>query len=166
LKAGVRIHGVNSVNYIWLTCNALHNWLLEIDGMNEIWVGGVHMVISDWDGKMAGFDWEGVRADIPTALACLLVNLDVCNYDSSVLGPGDDVIGETRLLLTRELEEDVDITNQISIGEDHVRSVQNLSLAVFRQLLVNHFAILFSQNKIVWPKRIHRSCRRIAENAN
>jgi hypothetical protein len=115
---------------------------------------------------MASFDWEGVRADIPTALAHLLVNLDARNYDSSGLGPGDDEIGETRLLLTRELEEDVDITNQISIGEDRVRSVQNLSLAVFWQLLVNHFAILFSQNKIVWPKRIHRSRRRIAENAN
>jgi hypothetical protein len=116
--------------------------------MNEIWVGGVHTVGSDWDGKMAGFDWEGVRADIPTALASLSVNLDARNYDSSGLGPGDDVIGETRLLLMRELEEDVDITNQILIGEDRVRSVQNLSLAVFRRLLVNHFAILFSQNKL------------------
>ncbi len=167
LKAGVRIHGVNSVDYIWFTCCALHNWSLEIDGMNEIWVRCVHTVVSDWDGKMAGFDWEGVRADIPTALACLSVNLDVHNYNSLGLGPGDDKIGETRLLLTRELEEDdIDITNQISIGEDCVRSVQNLSLAVLWQLLVNHFAILFSQNKIVWPKRILRSRRRIAENAN
>jgi hypothetical protein len=124
------------------------------------------MVVSDWDGKIAGFDWEGVRVDIPTALASVSVNLDAPNYDSSGLGPGDDITGETRLLLTRELEEDVDITNQISIREDCVRSVQNLSSSVFRQLLVNHFSILFSQNKIVWPKRIHRSCRRIAENAN
>ncbi len=45
LKAGVQIHGVNSVNYIWFTCCALHNWLLEIDGMNKIWVGGIHMVL-------------------------------------------------------------------------------------------------------------------------
>ncbi len=41
LMAGVCIHGVDSVDYIWLTCCALHNWLLDIDGMNEIWVGGV-----------------------------------------------------------------------------------------------------------------------------
>ncbi len=64
-----------------VSCCALHNWLLEIDGMNEIWVGGVHVVISDWDGKMAGFDWEGVRADIPTTPARLSVNLDARNYD-------------------------------------------------------------------------------------
>ncbi len=51
---------------------------------------------------MAGFDWEGVRADIPTTLACLSVNLDTRNYNSSRLGSDDDVIGETRSLLTRE----------------------------------------------------------------
>ncbi len=166
LKAGVRIHGVNSVDYIWLTCCALHNWFLDIDGMNEIWVGGVCTVVSDWEGELACLDWEGVGADIPNAMARLSVNQNARNYDSSGVGPGDDVIGESRSLLTRELEDDVICTNQISLGEDHVRSVQNLSLAVFRQLLVNHFAILFSQNKIVWPKRIKRSCRRIAENAN
>jgi hypothetical protein len=60
LKAGVQIHGVNSVDYIWFTCCALHNWLLEIDGLNVIWVDSVHTVVSDWDGEMAGFDWEGV----------------------------------------------------------------------------------------------------------
>jgi hypothetical protein len=134
--------------------------------MNEIWVGGVCTVVSDWEGKLACFDWEGVRADIPNPLACLSVNQDTRNYNSSGVGPGDDIIGETRSLLTRELEDDVVCTNQISLREDRVRSVQNLSLAVFQQLVVNHFAILFSQNKIVWPKRIHRSCRRIAEYAN
>jgi hypothetical protein len=124
------------------------------------------MVVSDWEGKLACLDWEGVRADIPNALAHLSLNQNACNYDSSGVGPGDDVIGESRSLLTRELEDDVICTNQISLGEDCVRSVQNLSLAVFRQLLVNRFAILFSQNKIVWPKRIQRSRRRIAEIAN
>jgi hypothetical protein len=132
LKAGVQIHGVNSVSYIWLTCCALHNWLLKIDRLNETWVDGVHTVVSDQDGKMGSFDFEGVQADIPIALARLLVDLDARNYDSLGLGPGDDVIAETRSLLTREFEEDIDITKQISIGENCVRHVQHLSLAVFR----------------------------------
>jgi hypothetical protein len=166
LKAEVCIHVVNSVDYIWLTCCALHNWLLDIDGMNEIWVGGVCTVVSDREGKLVCFDWEGVQVEIPNALAHLLANQNARKYDSSGVGPGDDIIGETRTLLTREFDDDNICTNQISLGEDRVRSVQNLSLAVFRQLLVNHFDILFSQNKIVWPKRIQRSCRRIAENAN
>jgi len=41
----------------------------------------------------------------------------------------------------------------IADGVDRVRHVQYLSLNVFRHLLVNHFAILISQNKIVWPER-------------
>jgi hypothetical protein len=34
LKAGVRIHGVDGVDDVWLTCCALHNWLLDIDDLN------------------------------------------------------------------------------------------------------------------------------------
>ena len=30
LKSGVRIFGVDSVDCVWLTCCALHNWLLEL----------------------------------------------------------------------------------------------------------------------------------------
>ncbi len=96
----------------------------------------------------------------------MLVNHDACNYNSSRLGPGDDVITKTSNLLTREFKDDVDIIKQTSIGEDCVRRVQHLSLAVFRIFLVNHFAILFSQNKIVGPKRIQKSRSRIAVNAN
>ena len=32
LKSGIRLQGVESVDKIWLSCCALHNWLLEIDG--------------------------------------------------------------------------------------------------------------------------------------
>jgi hypothetical protein len=49
--------------------------------------------------------------------------------------------------------DDMKIMMGIMNGVDRVRSVCYLSLNVFRQLLVNHFAILFSQNKIVWPER-------------
>ena len=49
--------------------------------------------------------------------------------------------------------DDMNIMKGIMNGVDRVQSVRYLSLNVFRQLLVNHFAILFSQNKIVWPER-------------
>ena len=51
------------------------------------------------------------------------------------------------------LIDDMNIMKGIMNGVDRVRSVRFLSLNVFRRLLVNHFAILFSQNKIVWPER-------------
>ncbi len=49
---------------------------------------------------------------------------------------------------------------RISNSVNHVRYVQKLLLNVFHQLLVNHFAILLSQNKIVWPE--HNTWKMIA----
>jgi hypothetical protein len=37
LKSGIRLQGVDAVDKVWLTCCALHNWLLEIDGLNAEW---------------------------------------------------------------------------------------------------------------------------------
>jgi hypothetical protein len=37
LKSGICLQGVDAVDKIWLTCCALHNWLLEIDGLNAKW---------------------------------------------------------------------------------------------------------------------------------
>jgi hypothetical protein len=133
----------------------LHNWLLDVDGLSEKWVGDVRQCVSDWDGEMGCLDFDGVCKDVPNALVHLSENLDARNYDLSGLGPGLDVIGETRIIFTQKIKEEVedDVLKQIGFGKDRVRHVQFLSLAVFRRLLVNHFAILFRQNKIVWPTR-------------
>jgi len=45
---------------------------------------------------MGFLDYDGAQVDVPNALARLLTNLDPRNYDSSGLGPGLDVVGETR----------------------------------------------------------------------
>jgi hypothetical protein len=167
LKSGVRIYGVDSVDHIWFTCCALHNWLLEIDGLTQKWVGGVQMLTSEWDGEMGALDYDGIRVDVPNALARLSTNLDPRNYDSTGLGPGLDVVDETRIMMNRDFgEREEDITREIEIGEDRVRHVRHLSLAVFRRLLVNHFAILFSQNKIVWPRRYQTMQRRLILTSN
>jgi hypothetical protein len=159
-KSGVRLNGIDSVDRIWLTCCALHNWLLEIDGLSKTWVGGVQNLTSDWEGEMGSLDFDGVKDAVPIALARLSRNLDPRNYDSSGMGPGLDVVEETRTCMNRDLSlnEEVTIT-EMELGEDRVRHVRHLSLAVFRKLLVNHFAILFSQNKIVWPSRRRRKRR-------
>ena len=60
----MRIHGVDSVDHIWFTCCALHNWLLEIDGLTHKWVGGVKMLTSEWDGEMGSLEFDGVRVDV------------------------------------------------------------------------------------------------------
>jgi hypothetical protein len=59
LKSGVRLHGVDPVDYVWSTCFALHNWLLDIVGLSDKWVGDVRQ--SEWDGELDCLDFEGMR---------------------------------------------------------------------------------------------------------
>ncbi len=96
--------------------------------------------------------------EVPNALARLSANLDPRNFDSLGLGPGSDVMAENRSLMKSKVAEKSDAASRIddraimmgiTNGVDRVRSVCYLSLNVFRRLLINHFAILFSQNKIV-----------------
>ena len=71
LKSGVRLHGVDAVDSVWFTCCALHNWLLEVDGLTEEWVGGVRKVVSEWEGDLGCLDYKGVPVEVPNALARL-----------------------------------------------------------------------------------------------
>jgi hypothetical protein len=125
-------------------------------------VGGVCKVGSEWEGDLGCLDYKGVPVEVPNALARLSANLDPRNFDSSGVGPGSDVMAENCSILRSEVVavsdsasqiDDMNIMKGIMNGVDRVRSVRYLSLNVFRQLLVNHFAILFSQNKIMWPER-------------
>ena len=160
LKSGVRLHGVVALDSVWFTCCALHNWLIEIDGVTEEWVGGVRKVVSEWEGDLGCLDYKGVPVEVPNALARLSANLDPRNFDSSGLGPGSDVMAENHSLVRSKVAanvascciDDRAIMMGITNGVDRLRSVRYLSLNVFPRLLVNHFALLFSQNKIVWPE--------------
>ena len=39
LKTGIRLHGAETADKVWLTCCALHNMLLEADGKSDEWEG-------------------------------------------------------------------------------------------------------------------------------
>ena len=41
LKTGIRLHGLLQCDIIWLTCVALHNFLLKVDGLAERWDSGI-----------------------------------------------------------------------------------------------------------------------------
>ena len=47
LKTGIRVGGVEAVDKIWLTCCALHNLLLEINGLDKAW-DGQGVPTSEW----------------------------------------------------------------------------------------------------------------------
>ena len=61
LKAGVRIHGVDGVDDVWLACCALHYWLLDIDGLNGAWSMGAwraHERLGGTDGRHLDMDLD------------------------------------------------------------------------------------------------------------
>jgi hypothetical protein len=37
LKTGIHLHGTVNAEKIWCPCCALHNWLLEVDGLDAKW---------------------------------------------------------------------------------------------------------------------------------
>jgi hypothetical protein len=46
---GIRLHGVEAVDKIWMTSCALHNFLLKEDGLDKEREKGVP---SDWEGNL------------------------------------------------------------------------------------------------------------------
>ena len=104
----------------------------EVDGLSETWDGGVRNLSSDWDGEMGSLDFDGVRVEVPNALARLSSNLDPRNYDSSGMGPGLDVVEETRNCMNRDLSVSEEVTTrEMELGDGRVRHVRHLSLTVF-----------------------------------
>ena len=77
LKAGIRLHGVDAADNVWMTCCALHNWLLEIDELSL-----------PWDGEFGLHDIEDGSMNVPFALSRLQNGEARRQYDSSGMGPG------------------------------------------------------------------------------
>ena len=58
LKSDTRVHGHKATDMVWKICRALHNWLLDIDGLDKQWMEGVH---SPWEGELGHFDTDGLE---------------------------------------------------------------------------------------------------------
>jgi hypothetical protein len=77
LKAGIHVHGFDAGDKIWLTCCALHNMLLDHDGLDEHWQAGVP---SDWQGKLGQHEQSDLNR-LPAAITCLHNPALSCNFE-------------------------------------------------------------------------------------
>jgi len=153
LKTGIRLHNTEIVDNIWMTCCALHNMLLDVDGFSAGWENGVP---SQWESESGQFDDNDAPASIWKILDPNGINpRAVCTYDTSYCGymdAGDDDNDYCKIQQNQhndnEYHEELEFRN-----ERHV-SVNNISLKRFREMLVEHFNVLFHENKIIWPRRL------------
>ena len=159
LKAGVQLHGVEAADKIFSTCCALHNWLLEEDGLDERWEEGV---ASDWNqppdeqGNESGDDDEDIIPDPILRLRHPASRRSHDSYDSSGMGIENDMDIAGMSLDDETDEPDTEDDEHPDVPADHVFVVRELSLRTFRSRLVTHFDIAFQRNEIKWPRRLGR----------
>lgn len=153
LKCGIRLHGVEAVDDLWATCCALHNMLLEVDGLSDEWEKGVP---SDWEGALGNHEAE----DIPLIFRRVGGSAAA---DLSGMGSGGDAAGGTRRFGTGGGYGDGGGDDDDgggsggggggSGGAAGPTPVRSLNLRDFRQKLITHFDILWGRREVVWPSR-------------
>ena len=147
LKNGIRLWGIDNSDKVWLTCCALHNMLLEVDGLSNQWKSGVP---SNWETDPDN------REDLPFALKRLATAGGKTSLDISGMGYGNDVIQHAHN--TQNVNEVV--TGNVHRGRgnrsNHNPSVRHLSLDFFREKLIRHFNIAFHRKEVTWPKRSNK----------
>jgi hypothetical protein len=153
LKSGIRLHGTAAADAIWKTCCALHNWLLEVDGRDQEWQRGVP---SDWEGELGQFDPSDQATQENFALRRLRCHTTIRNFDLTQMGSSNSADDSA------DNPDDNDADDEPVAGDQSVRVVRNLRRDYFRHKLVEHFDILWRQNKIEWPKRHANPCPRLS----
>ena len=136
LKTGIRVRGLDKVDNIFLTCCALHNMLLERDGLDEYWTG----IGGQFD------DADMVRESRPFAQERLLNPQHYHNHDVSGMGNGSDISSEQ----TGEIDVDL-VLQQLNNPNPNPKHIKTYTRTAFRRKLVDHFHIKFMRKEIMWP---------------
>ena len=128
MKLPIRIHDIDEVDKIWKTCCALHNWLLEIDGLDKEFT---RKPTSEWDRGIGSF---GTGAPFVVQHLTLSGN-QYRNFDAPGMGVGNDCEAN-------ENEEDIEYNKNIAstgigiIDRSGINVVCKLSYNLFTQKLI------------------------------
>ena len=83
LKSPIRIHDIDEVDKIWKPCCTLHNWLLEIDGLDKLFTG---KATCEWKKRICLYG-----TDVPFAVQRLTLSANQYhNVDASSIGVDND----------------------------------------------------------------------------
>ena len=136
--------GQESADKIFLTCCALHNWLLNENGLDKDCEDGVQ---SDWEGNLGLHDIQDVEHHIPDEIRRLMSRTALQSYDVLGMGYGSDVSdqhGEVTWTHNLERGTAISIATLEGMGTNtnltqRIRKVTDLTLHYFRSKLISHF---------------------------
>ena len=137
LHYGFRFQSTTDCDLTWMTCCALHNLLLEVDGLHKNWHNGVR---SDWEIVSDNSSSSNYNLRIQTPFSITRLNSPL-SHNVNNESHNDN---HNSLCFS-------DICNKYTT--DGKRKISDMPLSVFKQCLVNHFDIRFQKNDIVWPCR-------------
>jgi hypothetical protein len=158
LKTGIRLNGQEAADKVFLTCCALHNWLLEVDGLDDKWDEGV---ASSWEGALGRHEIHDVEEHLPQAITRLMSPAAMRAYDVSGMGFGEDRPIQDNLPTFDERHLTRQERQYENEGRSPVRIVKDLRLMYFRSKLIQHFEIAFQRNEIIWPGRRNRQTQQV-----
>ena len=156
LQTGIRLEGTEPADKIWLTCCALHNLLLEADGLSE-----------PWDAHLGKNDVSECRRHAPFAIRrlkdCEIAGFGTRQHERQAIAEAsrDRAVNIQR----RGQLDDEDDSSFVQDDDDHLQEeapvvsedgaifVNSLTYDDFRSRLVEHFDILHRKKQIVWPER-------------
>ena len=158
LKTGIRCHNTEVSDNVWMTCCALHNILLDVDGLSHKWTEGVRSAYEDEDGQ---FQDE----EVPAAIRRLVdptgnEGFRLQTFDGSRFGVRNtDFRGDD--------DGDDDDIEQVDLNRSELQlplvrsgtSVMSINFHQFRAMLIDNINIAFHKNKLKWPRRFARSAK-------
>ena len=123
---------------LFLTCCALHNFLLDKDGLDKNWECGDE---SFWNKDYANN----------------LVNEQIIQTHFSIKRLNRKISDRTKECFNKKANDAKDMSKQCQkYTVDGKRVVSKMPLSLFQNCLVNHFDIQFKENSIVWPRHIKK----------
>lgn len=128
LKSGIRVVTFEAVNHIWKTCCALHNMLLDVDGLAEGWREGA---LSEYQGELGEHDTMDIERFAP-------------GHNSSF-----DISRVGRAFRPSSSSTDREGASSSAV----VRPIHQTNVSLFRRHLIDHFDAKWKSGQIRWPSR-------------
>jgi DDE superfamily endonuclease len=157
LKTGIRLDGPEAADKVWLTCCAIHNFLLEEDGLDD-WTGqlGMNDVA---DLQYAPFALQRLSGE-EFALFGSRQHEREATQDAqkrkhwNIGSQNNREVGSESSHDNDNMEEEHDDeAGEIAHAPDGSIQVNSLTYKEFRSRLVEHFDILYRKHQVRWPCR-------------